>query len=395
VEAGARASFRKFISSNNNYTLNSSTGQYELISAQSFSYRFNDDVYALYTTASRELDAISYQAGLRLESSVYHGELIDSGRTFATIFPLSLFPSGFVTYKLSESASFQLSASRRVNRPNFFQLIPFIDYSDSLNLSRGNIALKPEFTNVFELNYSKVYNRSHNFLVTAFMKSTSGLITGYQVSEFNSSMNKTVVINTYENARSAISYGLELTSRNSPYSWLDVTSNLNFFNSRINGDNLETSLTNEQFGWFAKLNTTFRLPKSFSIQLIGDYQSRTILPPGGGGGRWARMGMGGNTPGATAQGYIEPNYGLDVAVKYEFLKNKMASLTLNVADVLKTREFIVNTESPYFTQRSARIRDQQVLRLTFSFRFGKFDASLFKRKNIKTNMEGVQDIMGM
>ena len=52
------------------------------------------------------------------------------------------------------------------------------------------------------------------------------------------------------------------------------------------------------------------------------------------------------------------------------------------------------SESTYFTQTSERTRDQQVLRLNFNYRFGKFDATLFKRKNTKADQSGGQDMMG-
>jgi hypothetical protein len=64
----------------------------------------------------------------------------------------------------------------------------------------------------------------------------------------------------------------------------------------------------------------------------------------------------------------------------EFLKDKKAAITLSVNDVFKTRIYDTHTESPYFIQDSRRRRDWQVFRLNFSYRFGKFDVSLFKRK---------------
>ncbi|MBK7856611.1 MAG: outer membrane beta-barrel protein [Bacteroidetes bacterium] len=89
------------------------------------------------------------------------------------------------------------------------------------------------------------------------------------------------------------------------------------------------------------------------------------------------------------QGYNLPNYGAEVAVKYEFLKNKAASVTLSVSDVFATKKNEQYSESDYFVQTSLRKRDAQVLRLNFNYRFGKADVSLFKRKNTKVNTEGI------
>ncbi len=102
--------------------------------------------------------------------------------------------------------------------------------------------------------------------------------------------------------------------------------------------------------------------------------------------------MFGGNPSSTVQGYIKPVYGADAALKYEFLKNKAASLTLNVADIFKTRQTETYSQTDFFTQSTLRIRDQQFFRLNFSYKFGKFDVSLFKRKNAKVNTEGMDNM---
>jgi hypothetical protein len=75
-----------------------------------------------------------------------------------------LFPSVFLTRKLNEAGDqMQLAYTRRVNRPNFFQTMPFTDFSDSLNLRRGNVQLLPEFTNSLELSYQKIFQKRPQF----------------------------------------------------------------------------------------------------------------------------------------------------------------------------------------------------------------------------------------
>jgi hypothetical protein len=96
---------------------------------------------------------------------------------------------------------------------------------------------------------------------------------------------------------------------------------------------------------------------------------------------------------SASQGYVRPNYGVDVAIRYDFLKEKRASLTLNFSDAFRTRRNDVYSEAAYFIQNSFRRRDPQFFRLNFSWRFGKFDVSLLKRKNMKGEMEGMQNGM--
>ncbi|HKR05164.1 MAG TPA: outer membrane beta-barrel protein, partial [Bacteroidia bacterium] len=226
------------------------------------------------------------------------------------------------------------------------------------------------------------------------------LITRYQFFDYDTVLKKSAIISTYENANSGYAYGAELTTQNSITSWFDLTINVNAYQSYIDSKNIQNDLTNKQFSWFTKVNSTFKLPKNFSLQISGDYQSETSLQMnsgGGGGGRGGNFGgmggpgsFGGNS--STAQGYIKPSYTVEAALKFEFLKNKAASLTVGVNDIFKTRKNETYSESPFFAQNTLRKRDQQVVRVNFSYRFGKFDVSLFKRKNTRTENEGLQDI---
>jgi hypothetical protein len=146
--------------------------------------------------------------------------------------------------------------------------------------------------------------------------------------------------------------------------------------------------------WFGKLNNNFKLPKNITIQLSGEYQSKTILPPGGSGsgGRGGGMMFGG--PSMSSQGYVRANYGVDIAVRYEFLKNRAASVSINMNDIFRTRRQSTYSESVFFIQDAFRRRDPQVVRINFNWRFGKFDPNLFKRKNMKGEREGQSGMEG-
>lgn len=404
LEMGVRAQIRKSETRNDFFSYATGTAVYDPL--LSVNYNNIDNVYAAYTTYSNQIKKFGYQLGLRVESSDYEGRLPDKGQVFNVKFPVSLFPSVFLSQKLKNDQDLQLNYTRKINRPNFFQLYPYTDYSDSLNISRGNPDLEPEFTNSVELSYQKTFKNKDNFIASLYYKNTTGLITRYQAKEVNPSNGKDILVNTYINASSSYVTGLELVSKNKMAKWWDMTTNLNLFTSKINLDDPSQPEQDQFASWFAKLNNTFKLPKNFSIQLSGEYQSKTILPPGGsggsggGGGRGGGGGMfggGGGMFGQTsaAQGYVKANYYVDAGIRYEFLKNRQASLSLNVNDIFRTRRQNIFSQSAYFTQEVFRRRDPQVFRLNFNWRFGKFDANLFKRKNNKAPGEGGMDGMNM
>ena len=257
---------------------------------------------------------------------------------FGNKYPLSLFPSLYTTYKITDKQDLQLNYSRKVNRPNFFQLIPFIDFTDSLNLTVGNPDLIPEFTNNAELGYSIQYGKgnSNTFLASLYGRNTNNLITRYQYRTVNPNpfKNDSVLINSYANADRSYTYGIELTGKNTLRKWWDLTTNINAFNTTLLAGNLPGSANNNRLSWFGKINNTFRLPKKFTIQLTADYQSKTLLPAsssrgGGGGGFFMGGGFG---QASNAQGYIKPIYGADISIKKEFMKNNAASLSLQFSD---------------------------------------------------------------
>lgn len=393
IELGARASIRTVNSENNFFNLDPSSGDYIYNPALSIRYNSKDQVYAAYTTFTNQLKNFGYQLGLRVESSNYEGNLPDTKETFKINFPVSFFPSVFLSQKMKGDNELQLNYTRRINRPNFWQLFPYTDFSDSLNLSRGNPNLQPEFTNSFELSYQKIFKNKDNFIASLYFKNTNNLITRFLDSDTTLyGSGKPVFVSTYINANSSYVTGLELISKNKLTKWWDITSNFNLYTSKIDIEDPNQPDQDQFPSWFAKINNSFKLSKSFTFQLSGDYQSKTILPPGGsGGGMGGGGGRGGGGGGgffgqpSASQGYIRPNYGVDAAIRFEFLKNKTASLSLNVNDIFRTRRQDIHSESAGFIQDSFRRRDPQVFRVNFNYRFGKFDASLFKRKNTRSD----------
>jgi len=392
IEMGLRGSFNNSKSTNAFYRINSA-GQLVLQSSSQIDYESNDHIIAGYTTFTNQLKNFGYQLGLRVESSGNEGVLLKTNENFKNDFPVSFFPSVFLSYKMKNDQDLQLNFSRRINRPNFFQLSPFTDSSDFLNLSKGNPGLKPEFTNSVEMSYQKVFKNKDNILTTLYYKNTNDLITRFQEKYISPSNGKDYILNTYINANSSYVTGLEATMKNKITKVWELTSNLNLYTSKIKIDDPTQPQQDQFLSWFGKLNNTFKLPKNFTIQISGEYQSKTILPPGGSGSRGGgfMFGMGFGQP-TSAQGYVRPNYFVDAAFKYEFLKNRAASVSLNINDIFRTRRTYVHSESPYFIQDVFRRRDPQVLRLNFSWRFGKFDPNLFKRKNMKSERESMNNM---
>ena len=388
IEAGVRAAIRRRTNINNNYLYDGT--DYVIIPSATSNYTNNDNVYAAYATLSSSVKDFSYKLGLRAEHSDYTGTLTNTGEKFNNSYPISLFPSIFLSQQLKNKQQMQLSYSRRINRPNFFQLIPYTDYTDKLNITRGNPNLVPEFTQSLELSYLKTFKGNNTILGSVYYKHTNNLITRYLVQEPDPVTATDLLINTYINANSSYSTGVEVTSQNYLNKWWDISTNINVYNSKVNTDNVTSTSQGALWSMFSKFNSNFKLPSNFAIQFTTTYQSKTNLPvnnnPGMGGPPMMQSQ-------SSSQGYILPSWGMDLAVKKSFLKNNAASVSLSINDIFKTRVSNQYSSSEYFTQTYNRLRDPQMVRLNLSYRFGKIDASLFKRKSNKGEAnatEGVQ-----
>ncbi|MDM1292732.1 TonB-dependent receptor [Sphingobacterium sp. N143] len=384
LETGVRAQINKLKNLNNNSLKALGEDEFENITSASANYDSKNSVYAAYASLGGELkDWVSYKIGLRAESSTYDGELLNTAEKFHNRYPLSLFPSLFLSKKLSEKDQLQMSVTRRVNRPNFFQLIPFIDYTDSLNITRGNADLVPEFTTSGELSYSHTHGKG-TFLASIYYKYTNNLITRYLTQEVNPITDKLDFINTYINANSAKNYGAEFTYTNNLQKWWDLTADLNLYNSKIDVD--EHTPAEGMWTVFGKLNNTFNLKKNWNLQLAFEYQGKTNMPVT----QNQTFGPPMNQAQSSSQGYIKPFYAVDFAIKKSFLKNQAASVTLAVNDIFRSRGNTIVSSGEGFSQTYYRLSNPQLVKLNLSYRFGKMDMNMFKKNKNQNSMEGIQ-----
>jgi outer membrane receptor protein involved in Fe transport len=345
-------------------------GVYDFNDYLSSDYTYDEDIYAGYVQFSSQINKFGYQLGLRAEQYQYSGSIPSQNLKFdPQKDKLGLYPSVFLTYKLTEQDQFQLNYSRRVDRPNFWQRIPYTDYSDPQNLRTGNPDLKPEYTNSFELSYNKFVGQT-NVMATLYFRNTNDEITDY-TEPFNNSTD--TLIRYAINAHTSNAYGAEFTLQTQITNWWNVTGNVNLFQTDISANVKSQSLNNSKFSWFGKLNSDMKLPASFSVQISGQY----------------------NAPVPTPQGTSKDFGGVDLGVKKDFLKKKNASLTLSLSDVFNTQRRESYTEIPdVYTQTRERRRASRFLRLNFSYTFGKQDFQLFKRKNNKSRQGADQQGAG-
>lgn len=394
IETGIRVVGMEYNSFNDNYRENSITHQMELINGAEVDYKFKDLVAAAYGTYTLQRKSTVYQIGLRAESSGYTGKVVNKNIEYKNNYPLSLFPSLYITKTLKNNRVLQFNYSRKINRPGLFHILPFIDYSDSLNLLTGSPSIKPEFVQLGELAY-QANGKRQTFIATLYGKYSHRFITRYFYKDKNpdNASLDSVVFLSYINARKSYSYGLELLHKINIAKWWQLTSSVNAFKVYIEAKNIPQFGSVEKWSWNAKLNQTFIIPKGFMLQINAEYLAKTLTPPVNTSTSATSFGGGmyGSTQ-ASVQGFIKPVYGLDISIKKDLLKKKNLSLILQFLDVLNSRRTRTYTNTHYFEQHNSLQRDPQFLRLNIAWRFGKPDALVLKRKNKKAEQEGSQRV---
>lgn len=318
-------------------------------------YDITEMINAAYANYTGAFGNWGYVAGLRFEQSWFSGRQIASEQAFSYNYPGSgstvwkaFFPSLYLTRKLDEKQEFQVNVSRKINRPNWFQIMPFFMFADKYNYRIGNPALRPEFVNLAEVNYNLLFGQN-NLLASVYVRHTEDPITSIT---YRSPDDQNVLVSTFENGSNSISFGMDNTLKLNLSKSIEWTNNLNVFQTKITAQDFENS------GWAYNLKSTLslRLPAAFSVQAMANYESPRILP----------------------QGKTAPMFFSDLSVKKDFGKN--FSLTLALVDVFDTRRMGQNLETATYLQDFSRRRESRFVRLTALWRFGKQDMSLFKNK---------------
>lgn len=328
-------------------------------------YNITDRVNAAYVTYSNVLWGIGYQGGIRFEQTRFTGELVGKNLTFEYFYPdgtknlaRAFFPSLYLSKKLKNSQEFQLNFSRKINRPDFMQIMPFIMFSDKQNYRIGNPNLSPEFINIAEFNYNKVHAKG-SILSSVYIRQTERAITNYV---YQLPSDSSILVSTFINGDNSLAYGWENNFRYSMLNKkLDLTLNGTVFYTTISASANNMPLENDGISWNVKAIASYKFPKQYTFQANGSYEAPRIIP----------------------QGNTKEVYSIDLSLNKEIIKT--LSFTVAFNDIFNTRRFGTYYESDAFTQDLSRRRETRFLRLTVSWRFGEMDASIFRKK--KTNRE--------
>jgi len=374
LEAGYRTTLRYDDEEQLSDALNPENGAYERDYDLTNNFNMDDIVHALYANYQNKLtDRFGYQIGLRAEQAYLNTEYISWDPNIdpedriakGRLDYFRIYPSIYLTQELNNDQSFQLSYTRRVNRPRGWQVNPFIDVSDPLNLRQGNPNLKPEDIHSFELSYSKKWGNV-NITSSVYHRITNDVI---EMIVDSASTGTNATFSRFQNISQNQATGVELISQITFSPNFDLMANFNGNYQAFKGSEDFGVPENSGFAWDVNLTGNGRITKNLRAQVRGSYRAPRIM----------------------AQGEMKEMFMVDAGLKMNVLNDK-GSIMLNVRDILNQGRFGGTQSTAQFTREfQRRWMKGPIAMVSFSYRFGQRDLD---QKDNRKKREDTEDFQG-
>ena len=369
IEAGAEARLFEttidYASNGKSYNANG-----ELTDTPSTRFEYVRDIYSLYATFGKTYEKWSYQLGARVENVSVKADT-NKVRAFTNDY-FQVYPSAFVTYSPSEKNQYQLSYSRRVDRPGLDQVNPIREFSTPLISSFGNINLEPQFTNSIEANYTR------NFEVGSF---TGGLFYRLVDNEINRAIlvdrtNLDRSILTFQNFSSTDLYGIELSSNYKPTKWWSFNTSFELYKQTQKGitetfenatgtptvDDIITQVVEtDNVAWNVRMSNNFTVTKNLTLSGFGLYRAKN----------------------KGIQFESEPLYFVNLGARYSLWEGR-GTFSINYNDVFNSMKFAFSGNTPY-PQSGEFKNESNTIYVGLAYRFGGSNYRAKSRKNRDDN----------
>ncbi len=314
-ELGYRSTIRNV---KNNYRVEEEDdmGVFQEVDTFTIAFDYNERVHAFYGIISDKLDKISWQVGLRSETTNISSVLEEQNQELTWNYT-NLFPSAFFTYTLQSENQLQLSYSRRIERPRFRELSPLTSFSNNRRFRVGNPALQPEFTDSYEFGF--LQNLSSSSLYYGIYYRFSDQLV-QRVTLPPNDLLQTVTI-PY-NVGVSRAFGVEVNATQDFAEWYRLSGNVNFYRQESNGVLGDTlNLTAEAITLSTRINNNFTFSDRLSGQVNFSYRA----------------------PEQRAQGRRLAMSGVDLGLAYDVFK-KNGTFSLSVRDLFNTQKYRYTTE---------------------------------------------------
>lgn len=359
-EAGFKTSY---VSSDNDakfFDVSTGTPQNDVNKTNHFLYHEYNN--AAYLNASKEFKKFSLQVGLRGEQTNISTEQKIGNMQFDSSY-FQLFPSAFFNYKLKEDQTLGISVSRRIDRPGYSQLNPFLFLIDVTTYATGRPGLLPQLTWSYELSYT-LKNLNFTASYSHTINNQNIAIAKFRDVFPNIPSDENVTVQIPVNLASSDYVGLGVAAPVRINKWWNMINNADFYYEKFNGSLGGTTLRKGRPVADIRMNNSFTLKKGWSAELNANLNT---------GAQYGFM-------------VLDPQWGIAAGVQKTILKNK-GTLRFNISDIFWTNlPKAVITYDNYIEKWHA-YRETRVANLTFSYRFGNNKVQAARRRTTASEEE--------
>lgn len=246
--------------------LNNTTNVWSVVPTSTFNFDLDENTYASYITTNINLDKFKINLGYRHEYT--NIETLASNLTQETNqnnYNIAL-PNASITYALTDKSYFKSSIGRRLRRPAFADMNPFIEIKSATEIKVGNPDLKPEKAWAYELGYFNEIKKA-NFGVNVFHRAITDLIQKNITSDADG-----ITTETQVNLNKAISSGVEFLVGIEPNKWYNLNLNYSrFWSEIVDNTTFEGEALKDQTDWTFKAINNFTLPRKINLQIIANF----------------------------------------------------------------------------------------------------------------------------
>ena len=253
------------------------TNDYISNSSLSNSFDYHQKVYAAYAELTFPIGkSFSARIGGRDELTRINAFYADAQQTVHKNYNIFV-PSVFLMKKIGETQTVKLSFTKRIGRPDYGDLDPFINTSDPTSISMGNPDLKPEVWDRYEASYNKILNDIGSFMATLFYRQSNGDIQSYTTFYPSIQIGDTTFTNATVSIRKNI--GVEKNAGADLFFDLNVTEKLNMrsgftFFYRYTVNQVDHGYNSHGTIYRFNINASYRFPSDLATEFFGSFNSR-------------------------------------------------------------------------------------------------------------------------
>lgn len=336
---------------------------------------YKENINALYGILNKEFNQTwSARMGMRMEYTKAEGNSLTINQSTQRKY-INFFPSVFIKQNINDQNEISYSFSRRINRPAYNTLNPFVYFSDPYTFQIGNEKLKPAYTNSYAVNYSYKhsivtnfgYSSTKDFMAEVYKNAIDDSVVYAKIKASTTGTNvdpSKITFVTTENLASFRVLNLSISFPVKIAHWWNVTNNFTLLYVKYKGTVSNSALDYQVVPYNFYTSHSFTLPHTFTLEASVNYNSKNI---------WGQI-------------KTRPQYAVNFGIR-KSLWNKKADVRFSVNDIFATNRFYGTVNTTGVIVLSTNRSTSRSVGINFTYKFGNTNVKSARSRSTATEDE--------